>query len=426
MPAESYTDRTKIDDYPWRQLDPATVEVLRPVLDDTAEEMIQAVVSSVPAYARPIEGEFGVGIVAGVQAALSHLMAEIEESGPVGRPDVYRALGQGEMRAGRSMDSLLTAYRIGARVAWRRFAAAGVEAGLDPDTLYFLAEGIFAYIDVLSSESAEGHAAEQSAAAGEAELRRRRLVRVLVREPPADAAAVRAAATSAEWALPRSLAVLAIAGDARARAASRLPVGSISEDLGEITCAVVTDPDGPGRRAEIERAVDDAGATAGLGTTVEWGRAALSFQRARAALALALADRSRGCCPRGRTPAACCSAPTRGSPRSWPPRCSPRSMSSHRARGRVCDRRCARGWRSRDVSHRSPSGWACTRRQRATGSVGCVSCSARTSPTPTGVSGSSSPCARRPRTRMSCPPHLSRAGAARGSPARRRRRPARG
>ncbi|MGH2910027.1 MAG: hypothetical protein ACRDK8_12085, partial [Solirubrobacteraceae bacterium] len=90
MAAQTYTDPTTIDDYPWRQLDPAIVDALRPVLDDTAEEMIQAVVSSVPAYARPIEGEFGVGIVAGVQAALSHLLAEIEESGPVGRPDVYR------------------------------------------------------------------------------------------------------------------------------------------------------------------------------------------------------------------------------------------------------------------------------------------------------------------------------------------------
>src|SRR5579875_3299418 len=287
VPAQTYIDPTKIDDYPWRQLDPAIVGVLRPVLDETAQEMIEAVVASVPAYARPIEGEFGVGIVAGVQAALSHLLAEIEEGGPVGRPDVYRALGQGEMRAGRSLDSLLTAYRIGARVAWRRFAAAGVQAGLAPDTLYLLAEWIFAYIDVLSSESAEGHAAERSAAAGEAELRRRRLVRLLVREPPADAAAVRTSATAADWALPRSLAVLAVSGEQRATAASRLPVGSISEDLGEITCAVIADPDGPGRRAEIDRAISEAGASAGLGTTVEWGRAALSFHRARAALALA-------------------------------------------------------------------------------------------------------------------------------------------
>src|SRR6201996_4125425 len=126
-----------------------------------------AAVGTVPAYARPLEGPFGEGVRAGVQEALRHLLAEIEAGGPVDRLDVYRALGQGEMRAGRSLESLLSAYRIGARVAWRRSAALGVEAGLDPDTLYLLAESIFAYIDVLSSESAEGHAQEQSAGAGE-------------------------------------------------------------------------------------------------------------------------------------------------------------------------------------------------------------------------------------------------------------------
>jgi hypothetical protein len=191
------------------------------------------------------------------------------------------------MRSGRSLDSLLTAYRIGARVAWRRFAAIGVEAGLDPDTLYLLAEGIFAYIDVLSTESAEGHAAEQSAMAGEAQMRRRRLVRMLVREPPADPEAVRAAAASAEWSLPRRLAVVAIDGEERDPAASRMPVGTIAESIGELTYAVVPDPDAPGRRAEIERTIAEAEVRAGLGTTVAWGRAAVSFTRAQAALALA-------------------------------------------------------------------------------------------------------------------------------------------
>src|SRR6202011_966039 len=115
----------------------------------------------------------------------SHFLVEIEAGGPVPRSDVYVALGRGEMRAGRSLDSLLSAYRAGARVAWRRFVAIGVAQGIPPETLYLLAESIFAYIDVLSAESAEGHALEQSAA-GEAQLHRRRLVRLLVREPPAD------------------------------------------------------------------------------------------------------------------------------------------------------------------------------------------------------------------------------------------------
>src|SRR5215472_10161564 len=97
-------------DQPWHELPPEIAAVFRPVLADVADEMIDAV-RTIPAYARPIDGAFGEG-----------------------------------MRAGRSLESLLTAYRIGARVAWRRLAAVGVAAGLEPETLYLLAESIFAYI----------------------------------------------------------------------------------------------------------------------------------------------------------------------------------------------------------------------------------------------------------------------------------------
>jgi PucR C-terminal helix-turn-helix domain len=273
-------------DQPWHELPPEIAGVFRPVLADVAGEMIEAV-RTIPAYARPIDGAFGEGIRAGVQEALRHFLAEIEAGRGVPRPDVYTTLGRGEMRAGRSLESLLTAYRIGARVAWRRFAAVGVDAGLEPDTLYLLAESIFAYIDVLSAESAEGHALEQSAVAGEAELRRRRLVHTLVREPPAEVSAVRAAANEARWALPRHVAVLAVGGARREPVASRLPVEAISDTIGETLVAVIPDPDGPGRHAAVERAVLDAQATAGLGTTVAWGNAAVSFARATAALALA-------------------------------------------------------------------------------------------------------------------------------------------
>src|SRR5450755_1426404 len=182
-----------MDDQPWHELPREIADVLRPQLGDVADEMMQAV-ATIPAYARPLEGPFGDGLRAGVHEALRHLVAEIQAGGAVQRPDVYRALGRGEVRAGRSLESLLSAYRIGARVAWRRFASAGVDAGLEPDTLYLLAESIFAYIDVLSAESAEGYALEQSAAASEAQLSRRRLVRLLAREPAAEAAAVEAAA----------------------------------------------------------------------------------------------------------------------------------------------------------------------------------------------------------------------------------------
>jgi hypothetical protein len=276
---------------PWHELPPQIAPVLRPVLADVAAEMIEAV-STVPAYTRLLEGTFRQDVRAGVQEALQHFLAEIEAGGPVVRPDLYARLGQAEMRAGRTLESLLRAYRIGAQVAWRRFAVAGIGAGVEPDTLYLLAESIFAYSDVLSVESAEAYALEQSVAASEADLPRRRLVRMLVREPPEDPSAVEAAAREAGWSLPRTLAVVAISGDGRARAGSRLPPDSIYEAIGELICGIVPDPDAPLRGAAIERAVREAGVSAGLGTTVHWPDALVSFARARAALELA--DRSPG------------------------------------------------------------------------------------------------------------------------------------
>jgi hypothetical protein len=282
---------------PWHELPPKVAAVVRPLLPSLVDEIIEAV-GTVPAYQRPLEGEFGIGVRAGVEEALNHLVREIEASGPVPRADVYRRLGRGEMRAGRTLDSLLSAYRLGARVTWRRVVAAGEASGLEPATLYLLAESIFAYIDVLSAESAEGYALEQTHIAGEAELARRRLVRLLVRDPAPEPELVHAAVREAAWELPRTLAAVAIAtsagagadagtDDGRRTQALRLPVDAITENLGDVICAIVPDPDAPGRRSELEHAVSHAGVRAGLGTTVAWGDAALSFVRARAALALA-------------------------------------------------------------------------------------------------------------------------------------------
>ncbi|MGC9221457.1 MAG: hypothetical protein ACP5H2_08925, partial [Solirubrobacteraceae bacterium] len=193
---------------PWHQLPSEVATVIRPLLPELASEIIAAV-HEIPAYRRPMEGDFSVGVRDGVQEALAHLVREIEAHGPVPRADVYRRLGRGEMRAGRTLDSLLSAYRAGARVMWRRIAAAGERQQLKPQTLYLLAESIFAYIDVLSAESAEGYAFEQTQMAGETEMARRRLVRLLVREPQADPEMVRASARDAQWELPRTLAALA-------------------------------------------------------------------------------------------------------------------------------------------------------------------------------------------------------------------------
>ncbi|MGC9222031.1 MAG: helix-turn-helix domain-containing protein, partial [Solirubrobacteraceae bacterium] len=66
----------------------------------------------------------------------------------------------------------------------------------------------------------------------------------------------------------------------------RLPLGVLQDTIGEVICVIIPDPEAPGLRAALERSLTAAGARAGLGTTVGWGQAAVSFARARAALAL--------------------------------------------------------------------------------------------------------------------------------------------
>jgi hypothetical protein len=192
------------------------------------------------------------------------------------------------MRAGRSLEALLKAYRVGARVAWRRFSAAGVEARLDPEVLYALAESIFAYIDELSAKSAEGYAVQQSTTVGEQRAQRQRLVRLLVREPPADPVEVAEVARAAEWRLPERLAALVFAEADAARVAPRLPADAIVETMGEMVCALLPSPDRASHRADLERAVGTR--RAAIGPVVPWEEAALSLARARAVLDLSGED----------------------------------------------------------------------------------------------------------------------------------------
>ena len=151
-----------VAEHPWTALPPEVADVLRPELPALADEIVAELSRGVPDYARPLEGPFGKALRTGVEEALGRFTGFVENPGadPDAGREVYVNLGRGEMRAGRSLDALLAAYRLGARVAWRRLAAAGERAGLSPRTLYTLAEAIFAYIDELSADSIEGYARE--------------------------------------------------------------------------------------------------------------------------------------------------------------------------------------------------------------------------------------------------------------------------
>src|SRR4051812_39099853 len=197
---------------------PEAAAVLRPTLPGLADEMIAAIAAEVPDYARAMEGTFGDMVRLGVEVALNRFMDMVADpTADVTRArDTYVNLGRGEFHSGRSLDALLAAYRVGARLAWRRFVEAGTAAQPPPEALYSLGEAMFAYIDEISAESADGYAEEQSAAAGESQRRRRRLVRLLAQDPPPGPEAIRTAALAAAWPLPKKVAVLVAADTAEA------------------------------------------------------------------------------------------------------------------------------------------------------------------------------------------------------------------
>src|SRR5829696_2902816 len=257
-----------VDLEPWRGLSERVAATIEPELDAVAAETIAAIAREVPEYARPLEGNFGRGIRTGVEEALRQFVALIrdpEGGRGVGR-EVYVELGRGELRQGRTLDSLQAAYRVGARVAWRRISSAARRAGLAPEELSLLAEAIFAYIDELSADSVEGYAEARA----EVEDRRRRLrhelAAMLVREPPPPEADLRAAAAEAGWTPPRTAAALACAEADVGAIARRLPPGTLATVLEGTGCLLPADPAGPGRREEVERAADGRPAALGPAT----------------------------------------------------------------------------------------------------------------------------------------------------------------
>jgi PucR-like helix-turn-helix protein len=275
----------------WRGLPPAVADVIEPELEQVTAEILASIAREVPEYARPLEGSFGRGIRTGVGEALRQFVSLIRDPGAGRGPgrEVYVGLGRGEFRQGRTLDSLQAAYRVGARVAWRRFAEAARRAELDAEALSLLAEAIFAYIDELSADSVEGYAEARAEVEDERRRRRRELARLLTREPPADPADLRAAAQAAAWPLPRRVAALAC-GEGRLTAISRrLPAESLSAPLDDLGCILLPDPEGPGRAAAVGRAarsapvaVGPAGGAADLPQSWSLARRALAASEAAA------------------------------------------------------------------------------------------------------------------------------------------------
>jgi hypothetical protein len=275
------------------QLDHGVLRRLRERLPAIASTTVAAVVDEVPDYQGALGGTAGDTIERAVQMAIAGFLKlagggrDVDPSTPLGptREGAY-ALGRGEARGGRSMDSLLAAYRVGARVAWRELAGSAAEAGLPATTMAKFAELLFAYIDELSAASVAGHTDELTTSGRVRDRYRERLGQQLLARAGVDVLV--AAAHRAEWTPPTSLTAVLLPAAQGRRALASLGADTlqVGEDLQGIedddpdhplTLLLVPDADGPGR-VHLLRVL--AGRHAVVGPPRPWAEARSSYDRA--------------------------------------------------------------------------------------------------------------------------------------------------
>ncbi|MGI9125329.1 MAG: PucR family transcriptional regulator, partial [Mycobacterium sp.] len=197
-------------------LDPVVAAALEAVLPRVAERSVAAIIAEVPAYTDPFQGRMGQNIENAVQNSIGIFLrlatrgADVDPRTQLSAAlDGAYELGRGEARAGRSIDALLAAFRVGAREAWRELSGTAVDAGLPAQTIARFAELVFAYIDELSASSVTGHADELATAGRVRQRYLDRLARQILAGEAAET--LQTSAETAAWNPPESLTALLVA-----------------------------------------------------------------------------------------------------------------------------------------------------------------------------------------------------------------------
>jgi hypothetical protein len=280
----------------------AVIEQLRAQLPGVAAQTVTAIIAEVPGYADASESPLGAVLEDGVKTALGgFLRVALRSTGSdPGTPlqpalDAAYQLGRGEAKRGSTTDSLLAAYRVGARVAWRELARIAVDSGTPAGTLAQFAELVFAYIDELSAASIFGHSEELASSTRERQRHRERLARALLAGEPVEV--LQGAADLADWGPPHSLTAVLLLG-ARARGLPHLTDPrnlQLTDDLPGVAAdddrLALLVPDARGAaRTQLKQAL--AGREAVIGPDRPWHQAGSSYRRALRTSALQITQPS--------------------------------------------------------------------------------------------------------------------------------------
>lgn len=194
---------------PGVRLPRAFLSELRPHIPEVSVLAVRAIMAEVPIYDRALDGPMGETIRAAVQMTLEGFLGvaaratSLDIQAPVAVVKGAYALGAAESRSGRSIEALLAAYRIGARVSWQELSAAALTAGASATQLALLAGMVFAYIDELSAATVAGHRDQEESSDRLLRQRLERLAIALVHDEGDDV--VDGLVERTDWKAPRTL-----------------------------------------------------------------------------------------------------------------------------------------------------------------------------------------------------------------------------
>jgi DNA-binding CsgD family transcriptional regulator len=280
------TGASALSHQPWVDIPQELAEMIRPHLDEVADDMIQEIQARVREYSRPGDGPYSATLRLAVERVLQYFVDRIgsPDTPAESVTDFFRAIGRGEAGEGRSLDALQAATRVGGLIAWRHISEGAVALNIAAKVVAILGEALLTFQDELAAAAAEGYAQAQSAAAGEMQRRRRRLLDLLLSTPPSSMEAIADLAAAAHWPLPRTVAAVALGGNHQDTRLHALPPDILADLTRRRPSLIIPDPDGPGRAKLIDRALADC--VAAVGPTVPLNEAARSMQWARQTLAL--------------------------------------------------------------------------------------------------------------------------------------------
>lgn len=270
----------------------SALKAMVPRVANRAEEALAAEIGASASGTRL--GEGGVGVEQAIGVALTGLLRLTEQPATdraitpgAGTLDAAYAFGQFEAQHGRTVEALLAAYRVGARVAWRDFSAEMVKRHVAAGTIAQVAELVFAYIDHLSAASIAGHTDELASKSRERQHNLERLTRQLLHGAPFSELVTLAEA--AEWQPPHAL-VAVILPAAQVRPALQrldhrtlIATSDLAPNATEHSAALLI-PDSGDSRPSMIRAL--RGSDAVVGPSRQWTEVHASYTRASHALTL--------------------------------------------------------------------------------------------------------------------------------------------